>query len=83
MSARPDWRHSYAQTEARYQRDIEAARARGQTTYRFGSSGRLLDPTRMTADERAAQVRQAARDTTDRAINQWNEQVAREVARKG
>lgn len=77
MKRRPDWRHSYAATEARYMRDIEAARARGQTAYRFGSSGRLLDPTRMSADKRATQVRQAARDTTDRAINQWNEQAAR------
>lgn len=74
---RPDWRHSYAMTEARYMRDMEAARLRGQTTLRFGSSGRLLDPTRMSAEERAFQVRQAARDTTDRAINQWNEQAAR------
>ena len=77
MRRRPDWRHAYAATEARYRRDIEAARARGQTTYRFGSSGRLLDPTRLSSDKREALIRQAARDTTDRAINQSNEQAAR------
>jgi len=77
VTRRQDWRHAYLSTEARYMRDIEAARARGQTTYRFGSSGRLLDPTRMSRDQRAASVRQAARDTTDRAINQWNEQTSR------
>lgn len=72
-----DWRHAYRLTEDRFTRDIEAARARGQTTYRFGSSGELIDPTRLSADQRAAMVREAARRTTDRAINQHNEQLAR------
>lgn len=68
---RADWRHSYAMTEARYRRDLEAARARGQTTYQIGG-GRQFDPTRLSERKREEIIREAARDTVQRSINQHN-----------
>ena len=75
MRRRPDWCHAYGTTEARFRRDMDAARARGQTTYRFGSSGRLLDPTRLSERKREELIREAARATVQRSINQHNESI--------
>lgn len=72
MKRRPDWRHSLAMTEARYRRDLEAARDRGQTTYQIGQSGRLFDPTRLSDRKREELIREAARTTIERSINQHN-----------
>lgn len=74
MRRRPDWRHSYEMTEARYRRDLDNARARGQTTYQFGS-GRQFDPTRLTERKREELIRAAARATVERSINQHNEKL--------
>jgi hypothetical protein len=58
----------------RFERDLAAARARGQTTYQFGDTGRLVDPTRLSPAKVAELARDHAARTTDRAINRWNEQ---------
>lgn len=73
-SRKPDWRHSYEMSRQRFERDLAAARSRGQTTYQFGDTGRLLDPTRLSLTKVAALAREHAARTTDRAINKWNEQ---------
>ncbi len=70
-----DWRHAYEQTRRRYERDVAAARARGQTTFQIGS-GRTFDPTRLSERQRERLVREAATSTTERAINQHNERRA-------
>lgn len=71
---RPDWRHSYEMSRQRFERDLAAARARGQTSYQFGDTGRLVDPTRLSPAKVAELARDHAARTTDRAINRWNEQ---------
>jgi hypothetical protein len=71
---KPDWRHSFEVSRQRFEREILAARLRGQTTYQFGDTGRLLDPTRLSRDKLAILAREHAARVTDRAINKWNEQ---------
>lgn len=71
---RPDWRHSFEMSRQRFEREILAARLRGQTTYQFGDTGRLLDPTRLRREKLTALAREHAARVTDRAIIKWNEQ---------
>jgi hypothetical protein len=77
-----DWAHSYEQTRKRFERDLVAARDRGQTTYRFGRSGRLLDPSRLSLARIQELARREAAATVDRAINKHNEDVDRRERRR-
>lgn len=74
MKAKPDWRHAFEKTRERYERGALEARSRGQALYQFGG-GRYFNPTRLSPLKIAELARRAAAATTDRAINQYNEQV--------
>lgn len=72
------WGRSYENHQRMKIEQLRAARARGETFFRFGVSGRVVDPSRMTdsAIERAA-MRDAER-VVNRAIIEYNEQAERE-----
>lgn len=74
-----DWRHAYESTRIRLENDLKLARDRGMTTYRFGQRGRLVDPTRLSADKLRDLARREAAVITDRAINKHNEDIERQA----
>lgn len=77
-----DWSHAFEQTRRRLESDLQAAKDRGATTYRFGQRGVLIDPSRLTSERIRELARHEAARITDRAINQHNEQVERASARR-
>lgn len=72
------WGRSYENHQRMKIDQLRAARARGETFFRMGVSGRVYNPSRMTDREIDDAARRDAERVVNRAIIEYNEQAERE-----